>query len=113
MSDLASESGDAKPRKPRAARQPATPAQAVSLRWDLAELPSSQHKAGLAGLTLCVEFLRRNPARRGTCEIEAIDPGGLTLRVDRQGMQSLFDDIYAASNEEQERDKKLQGKTAS
>lgn len=112
MSDLASESGGAKPRKPRAAKAAVNPSSPVSLRWDLAELPSSQHKAGLAGLALCVKFLqRRNP--KGTCEIETIDPGGLTLRVDRQGMQSLFDDIYAASHEEQERDKKFQKKTAS
>lgn len=112
MSDLVSESGGAKPRKPRAAKATVKPSSPVSLRWDLAELPSSQHKAGLAGLALCVQFLqRRDP--KGTCEIEAIDPSGLTLRVDRQGMQSLFDDIYAASSEEQERDKKFQKKTAS
>lgn len=101
-----------KPRKPKVAKPTAIPSGPVSLRWDLAELPSSQHKAGLAGLALCVEFLQRNRGRTGTCEVEVIDASGLTLRVDREGMQSLFDDIYAASLEEQERDKKFQKKTA-
>ncbi|HEU4733911.1 MAG TPA: type I-MYXAN CRISPR-associated protein Cmx8 [Kofleriaceae bacterium] len=98
--------------EPKAAEEPSSP---VSLRWDLAELPSAQHKAGLAGLALCVEFLGRSRDRKGkgTCEIEALDASGLTLRVDRQGMQALFDEVYAASMEEQERDKKFQKKTAS
>lgn len=113
MSDLASRPSGTRPRKPRTAKSTGRPSDPVSLRWDLAELPSSQHKAGLAGLALCVQFLRRSqPVPPGICEIEAIDASGLTLRVDRQGMQSLFDDIYAASNEEQEREKKLQKKTS-
>lgn len=82
----------------------------ISVRWDLAELPSSQHKAGLAGLAICVRYLERKPDLAGICRIEALDPDGLTLKVDRTGMQSLFDDVYAASLEEQERDKPLQNK---
>jgi len=114
MSDLASDTPEPKKlRKSKSAKPAAQPSAPVSLRWDLAELPSSQHKAGLAGLAMCVEFLARNRDRKGTCEVEAIDASGLTLRVDREGMQALFDDIYAASNEEQERDKKFQKKTAS
>lgn len=101
-----------KPRKSKSAKPAPMPSGPVSLRWDLAELPSSQHKAGLGGLALCVQFLQRDRGRKGTCEVEAIDASGLTLRVDREGMQSLFDDIYAASLEEQERDKKFQKKTA-
>jgi CRISPR-associated protein Cmx8 len=95
-------------RLPRAKKKDA-PVGPLTVRWNLAELPSSQHKAGLAGLALCVAFLRRR-AFEGTCEIEAIDPGGLTLRVDRAGMQALFDDVYAASNEEQEREKAFKHK---
>src|SRR5262245_34769921 len=70
----------------------ATEANAVlRLRWTLHELPSSQHRAGLAGLALCVEFLKRKPKRNVTCTIENIDDESLTLVVDRAGMQSLFD----------------------
>lgn len=99
--------GKAKPTKARATKPPA-PTGPIALRWDLAELPSSQHKAGLAGLALCVEALGRSPDRKGVCECD-VDPSGLTLRVDRDGMQALFDEVYAAHQEEQERAAKLQG----
>jgi CRISPR-associated protein Cmx8 len=72
----------------------------LKLHWALHELPSSQHRAGLAGLALCVGFLNRKPDRKGVCEIAKIDENGLTLAVDRVGMQSLFDDIYDATVEE-------------
>jgi len=72
----------------------------LKLYWALHELPSSQHRAGLAGLALCVGFLNRKPDRKGVCEIANIDENGLTLAVDRVGMQSLFDDIYDATLEE-------------
>jgi len=95
-----------KPRKPpkAAADGPHT------ARWNLAELPSAQHKAGLAGLAICAQYLQRKPDRKGICEIVALDPAGLTLRADRDGMQALFDDVYDASHEEQERDKPFQNK---
>jgi hypothetical protein len=60
----------------------------LKLHWDLHELPSSQHRAGLAGLALCLGFLKRKPDRKGVCEIERIDEGTLTFAVDRAGMQS-------------------------
>jgi CRISPR-associated protein Cmx8 len=75
------------------------PKAALRLRWTLHELPSSQHRAGLAGLALSVNFLRRRPDRKGVCEIE-LDEQGLTLVVNREGMQSLFDDVYDATREE-------------
>ncbi len=81
-----------------------------SFRWELAELPSSQHRAGLAGLALCVQFLGRKSGRKGVCVIEALDARGLTLKADAAGMQELFDDVYAATLEEQQREKKFQKK---
>ncbi|MEO7035989.1 MAG: type I-MYXAN CRISPR-associated protein Cmx8 [Polyangiaceae bacterium] len=95
-------------------KKPATidPKTVLKFRWDLQEMPSSQHRAGLAGLALCVAFLKRRPDRKGVCEIESIDEQALVLAADRDGMQSLFDDIYDASLEEQEREKKLQKKLA-
>ena len=90
----------------RKARENADDGKVLKLSWNLHELPSSQHKAGLAGLALCVQFLGRKPDRKGTCSIECIDENGLTLAVDRDGMQSLFDDVYDASLEEQERSQK-------
>jgi CRISPR-associated protein Cmx8 len=74
----------------------------LRIRWTLGELSSSQHKAGLAGLALCVSFLDRKSDRKGVCKIEDLDDAGLTLAVDRVGMRELFDDVYAASLDEQE-----------
>jgi CRISPR-associated protein Cmx8 len=111
MTDVASETAKPKARRPRAPKTAAATGP-ISLRWNLSELPSSQHKAGLAGLAICVEFLKRQGSITGICEVEALDPAGLTLRVDRAGMQALFDSVYAANLEEQERDKKFQKKTS-
>lgn len=71
----------------------------IEITWELAELPSSQHRAGLAGLVLMVEHLRRREFQ-GTCEIVRCDARGATLRVDATGMQALFDEVYAASLDE-------------
>ncbi len=97
----------------KAKTQQKDPAQPILVRWNLHELPSAQHKAGLAGLVLCVDALNRNGIANGVCAVEAIDEYGLTLRVDQGGMQSLFDDIYAASTEEQERKQQLKRKDKS
>jgi len=70
------------------------------LRWSLHELPSSQHRAGLAGLALCINFLQRRTDRRGVCEVRSIDHEALEIAVNQLGMQELFDDVYAASEEE-------------
>ena len=37
----------------------AAPTGPLTLRWTLDELPSAQHRAGLAGLCLMVPFLHR------------------------------------------------------
>ena len=97
-----------KPRKPM--KHSASHDGPHTQRWNIAELPSAQHKAGLAGLAICVQYLQRKPDRKGVCEIVSLDPAGLTLRVDRDGMQALFDDVYDAALEEQERDKPFQNK---
>jgi CRISPR-associated protein Cmx8 len=73
----------------------------LEIEYNLAELPSSQHRAGLAGLVLMVRWLERDKSRKGICELTKLDEHGATLRVDRTGLQELFDEIYAASQEEQ------------
>jgi CRISPR-associated protein Cmx8 len=89
----------ASPRQPKRTRGVDGTAQ-LRLSWSVHELPSSQHRAGLAGLALCVAFLKRKSDRKGVCDIVSIDERGLTLVVDRPGMQSLFDDVYDAPTEE-------------
>lgn len=89
-------------KKSATARVRATEEGPREFTYTLAELPSSQHRAGLAGLVGMVDWLQRQSlARRGICSIEHIDTFGLTLLIDRQGMRDLFDQVYAASRVEQ------------
>lgn len=74
----------------------------VSITWDLARLPSSQHRAGLAGLLLFERWLRTVPGRAGVFEVTDVGPRRLTLRADQPGMRWAFDQLYAASREETE-----------
>ena len=84
----------------------------LELDYQLAELPSSQHRAGLAGLVLMVNWLKKQPAekRQGTCEITRIDECGATLKINESGLADLFNQVYAASKEEQLRDQVLKNK---
>lgn len=76
----------------------------LTLEYNLADLPSSQHRAGLAGLVLMVEWHDENPDKKGVCEITKNETRA-TLVIDQEGLRSLFDKVYAASIERQERDK--------
>lgn len=78
----------------------AVASEAIELRWTLGELPTSQHRAGLAGLVLMVRWLKGQRGRKGTCEIAELDERGATLRVDAAGLKELFDATYAAATEE-------------
>ena len=84
----------------------------LELDYQLAELPSSQHRAGLAGLVLMVDWLRRLPEekRQGICEIARLDERGATLKLNQVGLADLFSEVYAASKEEQPRDQPLKNK---
>jgi len=73
----------------------------LELEYALAELPSAQHRAGLAGLVLMTRWLERQPKRNGLCEITRLDVNGATIRIDQTGLRELFDQCYAASAEEQ------------
>ena len=75
----------------------------LELDYNLAELPSSQHRAGLAGLVLMVQWLKRQGTHKGTCEIIRLSERGATLRINQEGLAALFDEVYAASKEEQEK----------
>jgi len=79
----------------------------LALNYTLSELSSSQHRAGLAGLVLMVRWLHRFDTwkQNGTaiCEIDNLSDRGLTLRINQLGLQALFNEVYSASWEEQER----------
>lgn len=84
----------------------------LELDYQLAELPSSQHRAGLAGLVLMVNWLKKLPEekRQGVCEIARLDERGATLKINQAGLTGLFNEVYAASKEEQPRDQPLKTK---
>lgn len=84
----------------------------VMLDYQLAELPSSQHRAGLAGLVLMVRWLERQGTNRGVCELTRLDERGATLRIDLPGLEALFDEVYGATIEEQPRPQPVKSKEA-
>lgn len=57
-----------------------------------------------------VKWLARDKSRKGVCELRQLDERGVTLRVDLAGLRELFNEIYAASKEEQPRDSVLKNK---
>lgn len=71
-----------------------------TLTWDLANLPTTQHRAGLAGLYLFSRWLDRQPTRRGTFDVTGVTARTLTLRADAEGLGWAFDELYAADTEE-------------
>lgn len=89
----------------------------LNLDYQLAELPSSQHRAGLAGLVLIIRWLERQrefteKVENGAiCKLTRLDDKGATLELNQTGLEYLFDEIYDASLEEQERNQLLKKRT--
>lgn len=74
--------------------------ESVSMTYHLADLPSAQHKAGLSGMLLLIRNLderRQFGQEIGELPaIEQINAGQVTLSITAAGLQTLFDDLYAA-----------------
>lgn len=87
----------------------ATAIEVLPLDYQLAELPSSQHRAGLAGLVMVIRWLERQPEFRekvvngAICRLSRLEATGATIEINQAGLEALFDEIYAASTEEQAR----------
>lgn len=84
----------------------------LHLSWTLANLPSSQHRAGLAGLVLLVQYMARKPDRTGVCELK-VSPTGASLTLDFQGLTELLDEAYTATQSEVRYEKPLKKKDGS
>lgn len=86
--------------KPASTRKAAAADPVLELAYDLDRLPSSQHRAGLAGLLLMCEWRERqlegSGQPHGICDLVLHGPRTATLRIDRRGLESLFDHVYAA-----------------
>jgi CRISPR-associated protein Cmx8 len=81
-----------------------TAVEILTLEYQLAELPSSQHRAGLAGLVLIHRWLERNSDFKKKVDdgmICKISPSGegAKLEINQLGLEALFDEIYAATSE--------------
>lgn len=73
--------------------------QTLLLEYDLTELPTAQHKAGLAGLLLHLQSLdERNVPDAPVAE--RLEPLGASIRISRKSLQVLFDDLYSGAPED-------------
>lgn len=101
----------ASPRRKGKTQAASDGAERVELSYTLAELPSAQHRAGLAGLLWLIDWLRQQGSVRGVCQIVSRERSRAALLFDREGLRCLFDELYAASAElkpepKQRKDKK-------
>jgi CRISPR-associated protein Cmx8 len=76
----------------------------LTLNYQLAELPSSQHRAGLAGVALIYRWLKRDPnfqdklANGTICQLTESSEGA-TLEINQAGLEALFNEAYGATSE--------------
>jgi CRISPR-associated protein Cmx8 len=75
------------------------PPDAVTLDFDLFDLPTAQHRAGLAGLILQIDAMGPNGYRKTPKlipVIEKLTSKSATITFTRESMQGVFDELYAA-----------------
>ena len=81
----------------------------VSLSYSLFDLPTAQHKAGLAGLLLLIESMQQ----RGLGPLPIVDdltPTNAKLTITQEAIQAVFNDLYDAEVVEAESKTKWKGK---
>ncbi|MBS1808596.1 MAG: type I-MYXAN CRISPR-associated protein Cmx8 [Acidobacteria bacterium] len=69
----------------------------LELEYRLSDLPSAQHRAGLAGLVLLMQWLAQRTKTRGQCKIVKLDQYSAVIQLDLAGLGILFDELFAAS----------------
>jgi CRISPR-associated protein Cmx8 len=78
----------------------------VKLEYQLHQLPSSQHRAGLAGLIVKIQWLQQQVTFKesvdAVCEIVRLDANKAILQLNLAGLTALFRSHYSASFEERE-----------
>jgi CRISPR-associated protein Cmx8 len=76
--------------------------ESITVRYDLHELPTAQHKAGLAGLLLQIESMSERraagvlPSKMEIPKVEETTSSSTTISFSETSMQALFDDLYSA-----------------
>ena len=83
----------------------------IEIKYDLFDLPTAQHKAGLAGLLLEIQSMKdRSLASETIPEIVGdVQSSMVTIRFSEKSVQGLMDDIYDARKEKVEVKSKWQG----
>jgi CRISPR-associated protein Cmx8 len=78
--------------------QTGTAVDSVTVRYDLFDLPTAQHKAGLAGLVLQLRSMtERKRSEDGPIpEVVELTATSASVRFTQPSVQALFDDAYAA-----------------
>lgn len=79
----------------------------LTLRYNLFDLPTAQHKAGLAGLLVMIESLKRR-GMGPLPEVSELGASSVTITIDRESMQVLFDDFFAAETVEVKKNSKIE-----
>ncbi|OCC14481.1 hypothetical protein DBT_2022 [Dissulfuribacter thermophilus] len=67
----------------------------ITLTYNLFELPTAQHKAGLAGLLVLIESMQRRKMSP-LPKVEEMTSSSVIISFTRESMQVLFDDLYDA-----------------
>lgn len=72
---------------------------AVTITYDLFDLPTAQHKAGLAGLLLQIRHMNdpgKSPKPKAVPKLVELTRTSATVEFTAESVQCLFDDLYAA-----------------
>lgn len=92
---------------------PKTQTKTLTLDFKLAELPSAQHRAGLAGLILMIrelekqEWFEDRQENGALLEIENLDKYGTSIQLNLEGLIALFDLTYLSFKEERKSKSKI------
>lgn len=73
----------------------------IELTYDPFSLPTAQHRAGLAGLLVLIESMRRRKMKR-LPEILGRSDSKVSVRLTKESLTALFSDFYDATTEEVE-----------
>jgi CRISPR-associated protein Cmx8 len=84
------------------------PSREIELTFDPFILPTAQHRAGLAGLLVTIESMRCRRIKP-LPEILRGDDGKVSIRLTKESLQTLFDDLYDAFWEERKSKEKPKG----
>lgn len=83
----------------------------IELSYQLAELPSPQHRAGLAGLVLMVQDIKKQEIlqyyQSALLDLDNLDEFGVTIRFNLEGLKALFDLTFGAFIEERSTETKI------